>query len=323
MGESSYQNMLPNVVMDLKNKKIAITSKGATVVFLHNSYPNKHNPDFGIIIQKQDGGYLYSTTDIACIKYRCETLRADRIIYYTDSRQKQHLIQAWEIAKKAGYVKKTISLEHHVCGMLFSKNGKPFKTRSGNAIKLTTLLDEAFKKALHIIQNKNPNLEHNKINKLAYIISIGAIKYSELSRNRTTNYTFSWDNMFKFEGNTAPYIQYAYTRIFSILKRFNKINFKNKHYSIQLHSNTEIALAICLLQFHETIIIVSNKGTPHILCAYLYKLSVLFSLFYENCPILQEHDIYIQNSRLQLISLTGRILKTGLNLLGIEIIEYM
>lgn len=323
-GESTYRDMLPDIIKDLKNKKLAIISNNATIVPLKNSYINKHNQTpFGVIIQKQDGGYLYSTTEIACIKFRCEILHADRIIYYTDSRQKQHLMQAWKIADLAGYIKKTVSLEHHICGMLLNMDGKPFQTRSGDALKLITLINEAFNRARYLINNKNPNLGHKKLNKLANIISIGAIKYAELSKNRTTNYIFNWNNILNFEGNTALYIQYAYTRIFSIFRKLDRSNLKNKNFLIFLNKKEEISLAISLLQFEETITTVAKQGTPHILCSYLYKVSGCFSTFYENCPILSETDIHIKNSRLQLSLLTAYILKTGLHLLGIKIPEYL
>lgn len=322
MGESFYNDMLPNIVLDLKNKGLAIISNGATVVLLEK-YRNKHGTPFGVIVQKKDGAYLYSTTDIACIKYRCQVLHADRIIYYTDSRQKQHLIQAWEIADKAGYIEKSVLLEHHMCGMLLGKDNRPFQTRSGNALKLKKLLDEAWERARCLILSKNPNLRYTEINKLAHVMSIGAIKYSELSKNRTTDYVFDWNSMLNFEGNTAPYIQYAYTRIFSIFKRFTNPNFQLKKNNIQLETEEEILLAICLLQFEETIVAVSKQGAPHMLCSYLYKLSVLFSSFYENCPIITAHNTSTKYSRLKLALITARILKTGLNLLGIKTIRYM
>lgn len=322
-GESTYHSMLSDIVKDLRTKKLAILSNNAIVVPLENYYINKYHTSFGVIIQKKDGGYLYSTTDIACIKYRCEILHADRIIYYTDSRQQQHLMQAKKIADLAGYTKKSILLEHHICGMLLQKNNKPFQTRSGNTLKLITLLDEAFNRAYRIIYHKNPNLRYTQLNKLAHIISVGAIKYAELSKNRTTNYIFNWNNILNFEGNTALYIQYAYTRIFSIFKKLNRLELKKQYFYIRLYKREEILLAICLLKLHETIVTVAKYGTPHILCSYLHKTSVLFSSFYENCPILTEKNIYIKCSRLQLSLFTAHVLKTGLNLLGIKTSEYM
>lgn len=323
LGESAYHNMIPDIISDLKNKKIAIKSNNAIVVLMKQNNINQNDSNFGVIIQKKDGGYLYSTTDIACIKYRCETLQADRIIYYTDSRQKQHLTQAWEIANRAGYIKKSMSFEHHICGMLLKKNGKPFQTRSGNVLKLTTLLDEALERAHLLIHKKNPYLGHNKIRKLAHIISIGAIKYAELSKNRTTNYIFNWDNVLNFEGNTALYIQYAYTRICSICKKFKPLHLLDKNYSIQLNSSEEIKLATNLLQFNEIIDTVANQGTPHILCSYLHQLASSFSSFYEHCPILTIQNIHIKYSRLKLAKFTAHTLKQGLHLLGIKTSEYM
>lgn len=322
VGESFYQHFLPNIIEDLKNKGIAIKSNNATVVFIEKSQ-NKYGEPFGVIIQKQDGAYLYSSTDIACIKYRCETLKADKIIYYTDSRQKQHLLNAWKIAKKSGYIKNFVPLVHHICGMILEKNGKPFKTRTGNPLKLTTLLDTALIKARHLITNKIPQLQDNQINKIAHIISISAIKYSELSKNRTINYIFNWNNILNFEGNTALYIQYAYVRIFSIIKKslYSDALIKNKY--IQLIEKEEILLATCLLQFEEILVITSDQGMPHILCSYLHKLASLFSSFYEHCPILQNKNSEKKYSRLKLIILTARILKKGLNLLGIKTINYM
>ncbi|URJ33112.1 arginine--tRNA ligase [Candidatus Blochmannia vicinus] len=322
MGESFYNNMLPKIVSDLKNKGLAITSNGAVVVPLKN-YNNRNGAPFGVIIQKKDGAYLYSTTDIACIKYRCKILHADRIIYYIDSRQKQHIMQAQEIAHKAGYLDTSVLLEHHICGMLLGKDKKPFKTRSGNALKLKTLLDEALKRARLLILSKNPNLKNSQINKLAHIISIGAIKYSELSKNRIINYIFDWNNMLKFEGNTAPYIQYACTRIFSIFEQSKQLDFQPKQNNIKLETEEEKLLAICLLQFEEIITTVASQGAPHMLCSYLYKLSVLFSSFYEHCPIIKATNIHIKHSRLKLALITVRILKKGLNLLGIKTVKHM
>lgn len=322
MGESLYHPMIPEIVKDLKNKGLAVINNGATVVFIENTH-NKIGQPFGVIIQKKDGAYLYSTTDIACIKYRCEKLQADKIIYYTDSRQKQHLSHAWEIAKKSGYTKSVI-MEHHICGMLLEKNGKPFKTRSGRSLKLITLLNESIKRARYLILNKNPTLKKcDQINTLTHIIAIGAIKYSELSKNRTINYIFNWNNILNFEGNTAPYIQYAYTRIASIIRRVTYSKCHIKKDKILLKTQEEISLATCLLQFEETLILTSNHGTPHVLCAYLYKTSVLFSSFYEHCSILHTQNPRIKYSRLKLSIFTARTLKKGLNLLGIKTTEYM
>lgn len=321
MGESVYNKMLPDIVQDLKNKKIAIEKNGSTIVFL-KEFNNRLGEPMGVVIQKKDKGFLYSTTDIACFKYRYQKLHADRIIYYTDTRQHQHLIQTWTIAKKANYISQELLLEHHTFGMMLSKNKKPFKTRNGDTIKLSALLDEATERAMLLIKNKKPNLPNKKLIQLSSIIGIGAVKYADLSKNRNTNYIFDWDEMLSFEGNTAPYIQYAYTRIISILKKSiiptNKLKEK-----IILTSDSEINLAIKILEFEEVVLLISQKGTPHILCKYLYQLATRFSHVYENCSILFSKKIKTRKSRLKLSILTARILKKGLNMLGIAVVKKM
>lgn len=321
MGESLYNSMLPGIVADLKAKRLAVESEGATVVFL-DEYKNKEGEPMGVIIQKKDGGYLYTTTDIACAKYRYETLGADRVLYYIDSRQHQHLMQAWTIVRKAGYVPDSVSLEHHMFGMMLGKDGKPFKTRSGGTIKLSDLLDEAVERAGKLIAEKNPDLSGDELAKLVEVVGIGAVKYADLSKSRTTDYIFDWDNMLAFEGNTAPYMQYAYTRVSSIFKRAG-IDEQSLSGNIVLTEDREKALAARLIQFEETITQVAREGTPHVMCTYLYDLAGLFSSFYEACPILTAESEEQRNSRLQLAALTARTLKTGLDTLGIETVERM
>lgn len=321
MGESLYNPMLPGIVADLKAKGLATESEGATVVFL-DEYKNKEGDPMGVIIQKKDGGYLYTTTDIASAKYRYDTFGADRILYYVDSRQHQHLMQAWLITRKAGYVPDSVSLEHHMFGMMLGKDGKPFKTRSGSTIKLSDLLDEAVERAGKLIAEKNPDLPREELKHLANAVGIGAVKYADLSKNRTTDYIFDWDNMLAFEGNTAPYMQYAYTRVVSIFKRAG-VDEKTLSGDIVLSEEREKALATRLLQFEETILAVGRDGTPHLMCAYLYDLAGLFSSFYEGCPILNADNHIIRNSRLKLAALTAKTLKTGLDTLGIVTVDRM
>ncbi|WMY96333.1 MAG: arginine--tRNA ligase [Arsenophonus sp.] len=321
IGESFYNDMLPEIVNDLKTKGLAVESNGAIVVYL-DKFKNKYGNSMGVIIQKKDGGYLYTTTDIACAKYRYEVLHADRILYYTDSRQHQHLMQVWQIIHKAGYIPESIKLEHHMFGMILSKDGKPFKTRSGKTIKLKDLLDEAIKRAGNLIRKKTSKIPENELSAIINAIAIGAIKYSDLSKNRTTNYVFDWDNILTFEGNTAPYLQYAYTRICSILKNIN-VNLINLIRPVILTDEYEEILAIRLLQFEETILSVAHAGLPHIMCTYLYNLACVFSNFYENCPILHEKNDILKDSRLKLVLLTQKTLKIGLDTLGIETIERM
>ncbi|KAA6103208.1 MULTISPECIES: arginine--tRNA ligase [unclassified Pantoea] len=321
MGESLYNDMLPGIVADLREKGLAVTSEGATVVFL-DEFKNKEGEPMGVIIQKKDGGYLYTTTDIACAKYRYETLHADRVLYYIDSRQHQHLQQAWTIVRKAGYVPESVPLEHHAFGMMLGKDGRPFKTRSGGTIKLSDLLDEAVERAHALVSEKNPEMSAAELKELAEVVGIGAVKYADLSKSRTTDYIFDWDNMLAFEGNTAPYMQYAYTRVLSVFRKAG-IEADSLHGDIILTDEREALLATRLLQFEETITQVARDGTPHVMCAYLYDLAGLFSGFYEHCPILSAEEENVRNSRLQLAALTAKTLKQGLDTLGIKTVERM
>ncbi|WP_336666886.1 arginine--tRNA ligase [Enterobacter mori] len=322
MGESLYNPMLPGIVADLKTKGLAVESEGATVVFL-DEYKNKEGEPMGVIIQKKDGGYLYTTTDIACAKYRYETLHADRVLYYIDSRQHQHLMQAWTIVRKAGYVPDSVPLEHHMFGMMLGKDGKPFKTRAGGTVKLSDLLDEALERARRLVAEKNPDMPADELEKLANAVGIGAVKYADLSKNRTTDYIFDWDNMLAFEGNTAPYMQYAYTRVLSVFRKANIDESVLANATVSITEDREAQLAARLLQFEETLTVVARDGTPHVMCAYLYDLAGLFSGFYEHCPILSAENEAVRNSRLKLAQLTAKTLKLGLDTLGIETVERM
>ncbi|XTZ39994.1 arginine--tRNA ligase [Salmonella enterica] len=322
MGESLYNPMLPGIVADLKAKGLAVESEGATVVFL-DEYKNKEGEPMGVIIQKKDGGYLYTTTDIACAKYRYETLHADRVLYYIDSRQHQHLMQAWTIVRKAGYVPESVPLEHHMFGMMLGKDGKPFKTRAGGTVKLSDLLDEALERARRLVAEKNPDMPADELEKLANAVGIGAVKYADLSKNRTTDYVFDWDNMLAFEGNTAPYMQYAYTRVLSVFRKAGIEEDVLENAPVVINEERESQLAARLMQFEETLSVVAREGTPHVMCAYLYDLAGLFSGFYEHCPILSAENETVRNSRLKLSLLTAKTLKLGLDTLGIETVERM
>ena len=322
MGESLYNSMLPGIVADLKAKGLAVESEGATVVFL-DEFKNKEGEPMGVIIQKKDGGYLYTTTDIACAKYRYETLHADRVLYYIDSRQHQHLMQAWTIVRKAGYVPESVSLEHHMFGMMLGKDGKPFKTRAGGTVKLADLLDEALERARRLVAEKNPDMPADELEKLANAVGIGAVKYADLSKSRTTDYVFDWDNMLAFEGNTAPYMQYAYTRVLSVFRKADVDESALLAANVVISEDREAQLAARLMQFEETLNVVAREGTPHVMCAYLYDLAGLFSGFYEHCPILSAESEEVRNSRLKLALLTAKTLKLGLDTLGIETVDRM
>lgn len=322
MGESLYNPMLPSIVEDLKKQGLAVEDDGALVVYL-DEFKNKEGDPMGVIVQKKDGGFLYTTTDIAAAKYRYETLKANRALVFSDTRQSQHMQQAWLITRKAGYVPDSFSLEHKNFGMMLGKDGKPFKTRTGGTVKLADLLDEAIERATVLINEKNTNLSNDEKEAVIKAVGIGAVKYADLSKNRTTDYVFDWDNMLSFEGNTAPYMQYAYTRIRSI---FNKTDINSTALlaaPLTIKDDKERTLAIKLLQFEEAVQTVGKEGTPHVLCAYLYELAGIFSSFYEHCPILNAEDESIKLSRLKLALLTEKTLKQGLTLLGIKTVEKM
>ncbi|ELO1777649.1 arginine--tRNA ligase [Vibrio fluvialis] len=321
MGESMYNDMLPGIVADLKEKGLAQEDDGAQVVFLEE-FKNKDGEPMGVIIQKRDGGFLYTTTDIACAKYRYETLGADRVLYFIDSRQHQHLMQAWTIVRKAGYVPEAVTLEHHAFGMMLGKDGRPFKTRAGGTVRLADLLDEAEERAKALIESKNPDLDAYEKAEIATTVAMAAVKYADLSKHRTTDYVFDWDNMLAFEGNTAPYMQYAYTRVASIFAKAG-VSPDNLTGDIKITEEKEKALIAKLLQFEEAVQSVSREGQPHILCSYLFELAGQFSSFYEACPILIAEDESVKQSRLKLAALTAKTIKQGLSLLGINTLERM
>ena len=322
MGESMYNDMLPGIIQDLEAKGLAVEDQGAKVVYL-DEFKNKDGDPMGVIVQKKDGGFLYTTTDIACAKYRYETLGASRVLYYIDARQAQHLQQAWTIVRKAGYVPDSVPLEHHAFGVMLGKDGKPFKTRSGGVVKLSELLDEAEERAARLIAQKGANLSEEQKVEVIKAVAMGAVKYSDLSKNRTSDYIFDWDNMLSFEGNTAPYMMYAYTRIRSIFRKA-EVNESDLTGHITLTEAEERALALKVMQFSETIDTVVREGMPHFMCAYLYDLAGAFMKFYEACPVNKAGVAEdVRNSRLQLCALTARVLKLGLDMLGINTVEQM
>ncbi|MCL6269919.1 arginine--tRNA ligase [Sansalvadorimonas sp. 2012CJ34-2] len=322
MGESMYNDMLPGIVADMKEKGLAVEDDGAMVVYL-NEFQNKDGDPMGVIVQKRDGGFLYTTTDIACAKYRYETLGADRVLYYIDKRQSDHLKQAWTIVRKAGYVPVNVSLEHHSFGMMLGKDNKPFKTRAGGVVKLATLLDEATARSEKLINEKGADMTAEQKAQVVNAVAMGSVKYSDLSKNRTSDYVFDWDNMLSFEGNTAPYMMYAYTRVQSIFRKAG-VDAVSLSGEIKITEQPERELAMKLMQFSEAVDGVAREGMPHILCAYLFELAGAFMKFYEFCPV-NKDDVAadVKNSRLQLCALTARILKLGLGCLTIETVEQM
>ncbi len=319
MGESLYNPMLKPLVEDLERKKLAVEDDGATVVYLKN-FPDRNGRPRGVIVRKKDGGFLYATTDIACAKYRCETLRADRIICFADSRQHEHLMMSWEIARLAGYVPAGVSLEHGAFGMMLGKDGKPFKTRDGGTVKLKDLLDEAETRAARLIGERNSGLPDELRSEVVKTVAAGAVKYADLSKNRTTDYVFDWDAMLTFDGNTAPYLQYAYSRICAIFRKAGDA----RPGPVEIAAPEEEALARKFAGFGDAVNAAADKLAPHLVCGYLYDLACLFMKFYEACPV-NRTDVppSLRASRLSLCRTAADILRTGLGLLGIKVLERM
>ena len=320
--ESAYNDDLEPVVEDLFQRGIAIESDGAKVVFLPELADKNGNPS-PMIIQKSGGGYLYSSTDLAALRYRVNELNADRVLYFIDARQSLHMKQVFITGRKAGYAPRSVSLEHHPFGTMMGNDGRPFKTRSGGTVKLADLLIEAVQRAEKLVRDKNDGLNETEIESISQKVGIGAIKYADLSITRTNDYIFDWDTMLSFEGNTAPYLQYAYTRIRSIFRKAG-VNSSELTSHIKIIENQEKTLALKLLQFESVIDQVAADCYPHTLCSYLYELASAFMSFYENCPVLK-HDVSAetQSSRLKLCELSAETLACGLDLLGIEVMDRM
>ena len=321
MGESAYNDDLANVVSDLKAKGLLVESKGAQCVFLEEFKTAEGEP-LPVIVQKADGGYLYATTDLAAIRYRSNVLNADRALYFVDQRQALHFNQVFEVARRAGFVGHPMKMEHMGFGTMNGADGRPFKTRDGGTVKLIDLLTEAKERAYALVKEKNPSLADEELRHIGEVVGIGAVKYADLSKHRTSDYSFNFELMLNFEGNTAPYLLYAYTRVAGVFRKLGK-GFDEVEGKIVLQAAHEQDLAARLAQFGEILNNVAEKGTPHVLCSYLYDLAGLFSSFYENCPILAAETPQQQQSRLRLAALTGRTLKQGLELLGLETLERM
>ena len=406
-GESKYNDDLQPVVDDLVQKGLAVEDDGAKVVFL-DEFKNKEGEPAAFIVQKQGGGFLYASTDLACLRYRIGRLKADRLLYVVDHRQALHFEQLFTTSRKAGYLPEDAKAEFIGFGTMMGKDGKPFKTRSGDTVKLVDLLTEAVERATALVKEKNPRNEmedwadlanyvlqdvidfeetkkeiaefevefnqngdsdiqyssqledselakikenllqakksaestiisddgtirsrrspeyHSEtarkdIAKIARAVGIGAVKYADLSKNRTSDYVFDWDAMLSFEGNTAPYLQYAYTRVQSVLRKAGEWDATAP---TVLTEPLEKQLAAELLKFEDVLQSVADTAYPHYLAAYLYQTATLFSRFYEACPILKSEGA-TRNSRLQLAKLTGDTLKQGLDLLGIDVLDVM
>lgn len=314
LGESFYNSSLASVVSDLKQRGLATQSEGAWCVFL--SEPG--SPQTPFIVQKSDGAFNYATTDLATIRYRVETLHADAILYVVGAPQTDHFKQLFATARRWGYHK--VELKHIAFGSVLGEDGKLLRTRRGESVRLGSLLDEAEERALAVVTEKNPELPLEARQTIARAVGIGAVKYADLSQNRLTDYVFSWSKMLAMNGNTAPYMQYAYVRVQSIFRKAGAATADLGQ--VSLEHVAELDLAKHILRFPETLHAVVEDDKPNWLTSYLYDLSNKFSAFYENCPVLQSPEP-TRSSRLLLCRLTADVIKHGLNLLGIDVIEQM
>src|SRR6266513_1879130 len=312
-GESFYNDQLPNVVDRLLKAGIAEISEGAMVVFFRDDPDLADKP---LIIRKRDGGFNYAATDLATIDYRVNELKADTIWYVVGAPQMLHFKQIFAVARRETY---TTDLHHIIFGSVLGEDGKLMKTRSGENVPLRELLEEACRHARKIIDEKNPDLSKDEKNNIAEKIGIAAVKYADLSQYRTTDYVFSWDKMLSLHGNTAPYLQNAYVRIRSIFRKAGAVSLRE---APALSEPAELNLAKRLSQFAEIVPQVLNDFRPNILANYLFELANSFHTFYEACPVLKSEEP-VRSSRLALCDLTGRALKRGLKLLGIDVPERM
>jgi arginyl-tRNA synthetase len=326
-GESFYNDKLADIVGELKSKGLAKESDGAVCVF-PEGFKNKEGQPLPFIIQKSDGAYLYATTDLAALRYRIGELKANAIIYVTDSRQKLHFEMLFAVAKMAKWVSDDIELSHVMFGSILGDDGTPLKTRAGENVKLKELLDEAVERAKAIVEEKNPELSQDKKEQIAKAVGIGAVKYADYSNNRTSDYVFSFDKMLAMDGNTAPYMQYAYARIKSIERKAQtkKVDIEDELKEIEaldLTEPAELDLAKYLIRYGEAIEAAIADYRPNYLTSYLYELAQRFSGFYTNCPVLDAQPDK-RPTRLLLCDLTAKTIRHGLSeLLGIEVVEQM
>jgi len=319
--ESAYNDDLPHVIEDLDAAGLLTESQGAMCVF-DDQFTGKDGEPMPLIVRKTDGGYLYATTDLAAIRYRVGELTADRVLYVTDSRQALHFAQVFAAARRAGFAPPNVSLEHIPFGTMQGADGRPFRTRDGGTIKLIDLLDEAQRRALAVVREKNPDLDESRAETIARTIGIGAVKYADLSMDRVSDYKFSWEKMLSLQGNTAPYMQYAYARVRSIFRKGAESVDDLPGVAVIVDNPAERELAKRILRLQETLAAVAVECKPNILTTYLFDLAQAFSTFYETCPVLQA-DPPLRASRLRLCDLTARTIALGLKLLGIDVIEQM
>ena len=321
-GESSFREQLSGIIDLLIKQDIAEEDDGALIVRNEGLDPT--------LVRKSDGGYLYATTDLAAVRKRVQELGADRVVYCVDARQALHFKQVFATAKRAGLARKIgaegdSSLEHAPFGMVLGDDGRPFKTRSGENVKLSDVIDEAIERAAVISEEKNPDLSTTERARIAETVAVAALKYADLSSDRIKDYVFDWDRMLAFEGNTGPYLLFAYVRIRSIFRKAQDQGIAAGFESAELliREPEEKTLALALLRYPSTVATVARTLEPHRMCGYLYELAGSFSRFFEHCQVLRAEEEEIRLSRLRLCDLTSRVLADGLDCLGIQTIDRM
>jgi arginyl-tRNA synthetase len=322
MGESAYNDLLPEVVERLRTAGLLQTSEGAEVVF-PAGFTNRDGEPLPLIVRNSVGGYNYATTDLACIIDRVDRLHSDLLVYVVGAPQAQHLNMVFEVARMAGWLQPPVEAVHVMFGSVLGEDRKMFKSRSGETVKLSALLDEGVQRATTAVQRKNPEMPPAEQVEVGRMVGIGAIKYADLSTDRIKDYVFDWDRMLAFEGNTGPYLQYAHVRICSIFRRAEVSRQSVRGITTTLAVPQERALALQVLQFDTAVQDTLDRYSPHRLCTYLFDLAQAFSAFFEACPVLKAPDEATRLSRLALCDVTARVLAQGLDLLGIEAPEKM
>ena len=328
LGESFYNDQLPEIVKELQTKEIARESEGAVAIFSDGKPLPKEDPflvseeggfrDNPLLIQKSDGAFNYATTDLATLKYRHDHFQAARVLYVVDGRQQMHFRQLFEAGRRWGYG--GMKLEHVWFGTILGPDKKPFKSREGENVKLRTLVAEAEEKAGQIMAEKRSELSEHERSTVARVVGLGALKYADLAQNRNLDYVFSWEKLLAFDGNTAPYVQNAYVRIRAIFRKAGLEQATSA--TVLLQELAEMALGKKLLDFADSLHLAAEEYRPHFLCQYLFELATTFHKFYEACPVLTA-EAPVRDSRLVLCDLTARTLRQGLYLLGIEVVEQM
>jgi arginyl-tRNA synthetase len=314
-GESSYNPMLADTVSELERLGLAVESDGALCVF-PPGFAGRDDRPLPLIVRKKGGGYGYATTDLAAVRYRTQTLGARRVVYVVGAEQSQHLAMVFEAARVAGWLSHGARAAHVAFGFVLGADKKKFKTRAGQSVRLIDLLEEAVRRAQAIVAEKNPTLSLEEQQSIAHAVGMGAVKYADLSSDRVKDYVFDWDRMLSFDGNTAPYLQYAHARIRSIFRKGDGATVSME--ALQVTTEQERQLSLALLSFPSVVSEVVDTLSPHRLCGYLYELATTFSGFYEACPVLKAPSEADRASRLALCDLTARVLARGLELLGIE-----